>query len=101
MDAAYLHARAATCRRLAQTLPRDNPGRYYLLEIADDLLASELKLRRGQRRLRDHAYANSYQQTGSAIPERLADPSRASLPGSTFPSQHGSDGHIERVALNY
>jgi hypothetical protein len=51
--------------------------------------------------LRDHAYANSYQQTGSAIPERLADPSRASLPGSTFPSQHGSVGHIERVALNH
>ena len=51
MDAAYLHERAACCRRMAQTLPRDNPARFYLLEIADDLLASALRLRRGLRAL--------------------------------------------------
>jgi hypothetical protein len=51
MDAAFLHARAVTCRRLAQTLPRNDPGRLYLLGIADDLLATELRVRRGLSRM--------------------------------------------------
>ena len=46
MDTADLREKAQTCRRWAEALPRNDPERFYLLELHDDLLACAVRLER-------------------------------------------------------
>src|SRR6516225_8942773 len=46
MDTADLREKAQTCRRWAEALPRNDPERFYLLELHDDLLACAVRVRR-------------------------------------------------------
>jgi hypothetical protein len=46
MDTADLREKAQTCRRWAEALPRNDPERFYLLELYDDLLACAVRLER-------------------------------------------------------
>jgi hypothetical protein len=46
MDPADLREKAQTRRRWAEALPRNDPERFYLLELHDDLLACAVRLER-------------------------------------------------------
>jgi hypothetical protein len=45
-DAKYFQEKAALCERLADGLPLNNPGRFQLIDMAEDLqgLAKELEM---------------------------------------------------------
>jgi hypothetical protein len=44
MDARYFRERAKTCVRLAEELPWNNPGRYSLMDMAENLQRRAAKL---------------------------------------------------------
>jgi hypothetical protein len=46
MDTADLREKAQTCRRWEEALPRNDPERFFLLELHDDLLAGTVRLER-------------------------------------------------------
>ena len=49
-DAKYFQEKAALCERLADGLPLNNPGRFQLMDMAEDLqgLAKELEMQVAQ-----------------------------------------------------
>jgi hypothetical protein len=44
MDARYFRDRAETCLRLAKELPWNNPGRFHLMDMAENLQRRAAKL---------------------------------------------------------
>ncbi len=44
MDARYFRERAETCLRLAKELPWNNPGRFHLMDMAENLQTRAAKL---------------------------------------------------------
>jgi hypothetical protein len=58
MDAKYFRARAALCLRLADGLSLNNPGRFQLMDLAEDFTkrAKELEAQAAQQRQQSEAH---------------------------------------------